>query len=64
MEKEEDKRLEHKRSEGKSMGVAKGVMSYVPKEHTAIFLDCFKKSNINMDKLKKLSTIHEDKDKK
>ncbi len=50
-------------SGGKRMGVAKGVMSYVPKESSEKFLSCFKKSSVDMDKLRKLSTIHKGRDK-
>ncbi len=51
-------------SEGKKMAVAKGVMSYVPKESSEKFLSCFKKSNVDMERLKKLSSAHKDRDKK
>ncbi|MTO10439.1 hypothetical protein GMB50_10620 [Turicibacter sanguinis] len=53
-----------RKSEGKKMGVSKGVMLAVPKQSSEKFLSCFKKASVDMDRLKQLSTIHKGRDKK
>lgn len=65
MEKEDRQGLEDKNNkngnEERKMDVAKGIMTTVPQESSEKFLSYFEKSNVDIAKLKELSTIHKGK---